>query len=308
MTTVNERNFSDFELGDNVYELAGGLIPRLADRLAVPIGDEPTSSDLQLIMNQVGPNKELRTNQKLELDREEAADFVVKAGTQQALRRSLWTPDNELLPGSVDTLVAMGAVANWQDRTAKLISDLPFRVPVRYLAGNRLMATATEVTNPNVSAIGEDFDIAPTEAEYAASVISPLLRAAGVRVLVTPHTTGNADTMFYEMFKRTPGLLYERIGVARVANAGIVMALQMRDAARKVQQELVEAGQLEAAGPLFDADRRNPQVFVATDKFTEVARTEEQDADPEHYQKAATGLRQVVLTAKKLHEAGDEQS
>jgi hypothetical protein len=111
----------------------------------------------------------------------------------------------------------------------------------------------------------------------------------GHSVLPSSYEIKNGDEIMQRLLDDNPHLLNQRVAMARVANAGIIMAIQLRDAARKIN-------------PDFDADPENPQVFVVTDSFP-VARTEKQDKNAAKYQKAATGLRQLVLTAKKLHEA-----
>lgn len=295
--STEQRDFSNFYLGDNVYELAGGVIPEIADRLNVLIGDQPSSVDLQLVMEQVGVKKELRTNPDLELDRNVAADLVERSGVQNELRRSLWTPESSLQAGDVDAVIAMGGVANWQDRTTALITDLP-DVPVYLLGGTRVMQQPTEQANANVQTMHDRLGRFPTEAEYINGVpdegikgiIVPKLEAAGRTVVPVSFKTGNGDAMLKEFFTSNTDLLYQRLAMARVANAGIVMAVQMRDAARRVAEE---------TGHPAISDRR---VFVATDSCP-VARTDDQDNDAVHYQKAATALRQTVLTAKKLHVA-----
>ncbi len=40
MSEATARNFNDFYLGDNVYELANGLIPELIERAGLPLTDE----------------------------------------------------------------------------------------------------------------------------------------------------------------------------------------------------------------------------------------------------------------------------
>ncbi|MDQ5972446.1 MAG: hypothetical protein QG553_605 [Patescibacteria group bacterium] len=289
MTTA-ERNFSNFELGDNVYELQQGLIPTIADRLEAPIGHEPTSEGLQLIMNKVGTNKVLRDNAEIEaLSRDEMADLVDASGIQAPLERSLWTPETPADWQTVDAVVLMGGVANWQDRAADAVPAEFVGMPVYNLAGTRVMNTDTETTNPSTSHFYDVFGRYPTEAEYAASIITPGLVELGYNVAATAYPTTNGDEILSEFFETNPQLLEKRIAVVRVANAGVTMALQLRAAAQKFN-------------PDFDTDRNEPQTFVVTDTLP-VARTDEQDKDSRHYQKASSALRQLVLTAKKLHEA-----
>jgi hypothetical protein len=288
--SAEQRDFSDFYLGDNVYELAGGLIPEIAERLEVSIGDEPSSDDLQSIMAKVGPNKVLRDNAEITaIERDEMADMVERSGVQKPLRRSLWTPEIGI-DYNIDGIVVLGGVANWQDRMVKLMPELPEYKRVFTLAGNRVMDGPTEKVNPNVQIQKGILGRYPTESEYTRNFISPVLTGQVGRFVVSKsYDTKDGDVIFSEFFEENPGWLTSKLALARVANAGVVMALQIRDAARKIS-------------PSYDSDKDDPQVFVATDTFP-VSRTEGQDQDPANYQKAATALRQVVLTAKKLHEA-----
>lgn len=289
--SVIERDFSDFYLGDNVYRLADGVIPDIAERLDIKLGDEPNSADLQLVMTKVGQNKVLRENQEVEaISRSEKADLLARSGIQSQLRRSLWTPEVQANPEKVEAIIATGGVANWQDRTAKAIRGFKATsVPIYLGAGSRLMNTPTEIRNKNVKRISSKFQRVPTEAEYVSSVISPSLKRAGFDVLASPFETEDGDEILRRLFEINQHLADERLAMARVANAGIIMAIQMREAAR-------------AINPDFDTDPKNPQAFVITDTFP-IARTKRQDNAPKSYQKTDTGLRQLVLTAKKLHEA-----
>lgn len=290
--TVWERDFSTFHFAeDNVYELAGGLIPEIAERLEVSIADEPTNEDLQHLVGAVGRNKVLRANEEVPaMDPDEMADIVERSGVQKELRRSLWTPDAGI--ERTEAVLALGGVANWQDRTGRIITGTP-NVPVHLLNGTRVMDTATEKTNPYVASYFESGKFYPTEGQYAARVILPKLVEAGHDVTLHPFFTGDGDTMLNQFFEKNPELLEQKLLMARVANAGVIMALQMRNAARKLNSS-------------FDNDPSNPQVFIATDSFP-VARTAEQRKDAPHYQNPATALRQVVLTAAKLHEAAEQE-
>jgi hypothetical protein len=291
MTTVEQRDFSSFELGDNVYKLAGGLIPEIAESLEVSLGGEPNSDDLQSIMEKVGPNKVLRDNAEIQaIDRDSMVELIERSGIQAPLSRSLWTPDVPAVWDTVDAMVLVGAVANWQDRAvnAALVDELRNK-PVYVLGGTRLMDTATEKPNSNIDRLHEKFRRYPTEAEYAASVVTPRLVAAGRNVLATPFNTADGDTILDTFFETNPDLLEASIAVVRVANAGVLMALQMRAAAQK-------------HSPAFDTNPEVPQTFIITDTLP-VARTDDEEKDAANYQKSATALRQVVLTAKKLYEA-----
>lgn len=290
--SASERDFSNFYLGDSVYELASGVVPEIAERLDVTVSREPHSAELQEIMTKVGQNKVLRQNEEITaIDRRTMAELLEVSGVQRALRRSLWTPDLDASASNIDAVVMLGGVANWQDRTAKVISKgRKYKdTPIYLLGGSRVMDTPTEVTNPNIAAFHETFRRYPTEARYIASVIAPRLKRVGHQVMVNTYDIKNGDEILWKLFEENGHLFFARLALARVANAGIPMAVQMRDAGRSGFKH-------------FDTNPKKPQTFVITDEFP-VSKTEKQDSNATKYQKAATGVRQLVLTAKKLHEA-----
>ncbi len=289
--SVNERNFSSFELGDDVYQLADGLLPEIAEKLEVTIADTPNSDDLQNLLKKVGSNKVLRNNADVTaIERDEMVDILERSDIQAPLQRSLWTPETSNLR-HVGARIVMGAVANWQDRVAnKFEHEQAYtRLPIFLLSGSREMSTATEVTNPNIEHIKRTFGRYPTEGEYAASVILPRLTRWGRNVMATSYPTEKGSDMLREFFTQNPTFLERKISAVRVANAGVAFALQVRAAARTLNPE-------------FDSDPSYPQLFVETDTLP-LARTDEQVADPTNYQKPDTALRQLILTAKLLHEA-----
>lgn len=290
MSELNQRNFGNFELGDNVYELADGLVPEIAELLEVSLSvNGPNSEDLQSIVSVLGRNKVLRDNAEVEaIGRDMMVDLVERSGIQTELSRSLWTPDKAASYGNVDAVLVMGGMANWQDRTVGSIPKQLVGKPVYSIAGERVMDSGTEKPNPNVKDFESTFGKYPKEYEYASSVVIPALVAARHRVLLSSFESTDGDEMLGQSFVENPHLLEGSVAFARVANAGILAAIQMRDAAR-------------LHNPSFDSDPSSPQVYVVTDTI-DLARTEEQEGDPRHYQKAATALRNVVLTAKKLHE------
>ncbi len=300
-TGASSRNFADFYLPDNVYRLAGGLIPEIAERLDVKLGNEPNKDDLQAIMDKVGRNRVLRHNEEITaIDRDTRADMIERGGTQTAFNRSLWTPEIAANKGNVDVVFEVTCVGNWQDRAAEVVApvrlddgtELPHELsgkPLYSLAGMRVMDTVTELVNPNVIRMRKDLDRYPTEAEYARSVINPKLRAYGFDVRPYKFPTQVGDEILKRLFEVNPELLDQRIAVVRNANAGVISAIQMRTQARKFN-------------PAFDTDPKRPQALVLTDS-SEVARTDEQEADSRNFQKTDPGIRQLVLAAMKQHEA-----
>lgn len=292
---ITERNFNSFHLGDNVYELADGLVPEIAERLEVPLSNEPNSEELGVLVGKIGANKVLRSNEEVTaIDRDTQVDLVERSGVQEPLNRSLWTPE---IPGPVgETVVMTGAVANWMDRGLRVVVDDIMNDAVSpspriiTAAGTRVMDSPTEQGNVLVQNFVREHDRYPIEAEYARDYTTHSLQVAtGIEAENFSADTSKGDELARLLFIQYPELLNSKITFARVANAGVQLAVQMRKAAREFNQD-------------FDNDQSNPQVFVLTDSFP-LAKTNDQEADPKNFQKAGTALRQVALTAKMLHEA-----
>ncbi len=296
LPSAADRNFNTYILGDNVYDLAANLIPDLAERVDIVLQDKPTSEALSRLVGALGPKPVLRDSNEPTITLEEAAQLVEESGVQEQLARSLWTPEFEI-PKQVDGIVITGGMANWQDRAANLlVSHAAGRhnpgkvyIPV----GNRVMNTGTEVTNSNVSDFHHLYGRYPEESAYVEDYILPKLATVGYEVHPIPYSTAAGETIadrftssHSELFNNDSEVIF-----ARVANAGIHLAVQMRQAAR-------------FQNPDFDSQPNKPQVFVLTDTFP-TARTEEQKSEPKNYQSPYTALRQVALTAKLLHETAD---
>lgn len=287
------RTFENFELGDNVYELSDGLLPEIAETFEVP----QSVDQLGALVGAIGTKKTLQENlsgakawltewsgseqQATEL----AVSWMDRSGVQLSLDRSLWTPDVQTPEGT--PIVATGAVANWQDRVVRPLEDRS-ATAVYLPVGNREMGTPTEVVNENVQAFQAQEKRLPREYEYAREFVAPVLQAAGCEVELVAYDTGNGQEIAEHFVEDYEELFGQPVAFARVANAGIQLACQFREAARH-------------AGIAFDANRSNPDAFVLTDSFP-VARTPEELSDAKNYQNPFTGIRQVALTAKLLTE------
>lgn len=288
---ASERDFSTVIPGDDVYELAGGVIPELADRLEVPIGETPNLDDLQAIVTQLGKNKVMQNNEPVQqMSRLALANLVDASGIQNALNRALWTPEITMPSTDVRRVIMLGGVANWQDRTTDVILGLPGAYDVYGLGGNRVMDSDLEKKNSNIKFIHKLLGRYPTEAEYIEYIVETEIEVnSHNNVWPNVYDTDAATPMLTEFFNNNPQVLDEKLAVARVANTGLIMAIQVRNAARKVN-------------PDFDSDPSDPQLFVVTDTVPP-ARSDEEAADALHFQNPQNALRQVVLTAKKLQEA-----
>jgi hypothetical protein len=296
-------DFSNFELGDNVYELADGLIPEIAEVFQVELGAEPNQDSLGELVGAVGKSAVLRENvgqvqEVLGTDNDAItimADWIDRAGTQQALNRSLWTPDVRT-PNSLNAIVLTGGMANWMDRTAHLLErrardprgqfDLPV---VLAPVSARVMDSQTEQDSPNVQLFHEEEGRYPTEAEYMDEFVAPRLFLESYYVEIMPYDTTKgseiaarfvADNREYVYFERS------QIAFARVANAGVQLAVEYR---RAIQNQYAA----------FDRNPVEPQTFILTDELP-VARNAEQAEKPREYQRGESGLRQLVMTAKMI--------
>lgn len=291
---VEQRDFSTFELGDDVYKLADGIIPEIAEAIAVDIDSIEPHKRLQAMLNGLTTdpnNPDLRASKPIFRKYEVAADYIARSGIQNALARSLWTPETPADEAHVDAIVMQGGVANWMSRTADLITEHHMQRPVHIVPGTRTMNAPGDKVHSKVTSFLDLGKAYPTEQEFARKFTVPELSKAGFVVQLHEYATANGDELYASLVADQPELVQAgvSIAVARVANAGIATALQLRKAAR-------------AVNPEFDADPENPQLFVMTDSFP-VARRTEEVAMPSKFQSPVTALRQLVVTAKLLHEA-----
>lgn len=286
-------DFSNFELGANVLELAGGLLPEMAEVFEVDLG-QGTAEDIGRLVGAIGTSKVLQENisqvqEKLGTDQEGiniAGDWLYRSGIQKALNRSLWTP--ELQAPDHSAIVITGAVANWQDRTQRLVSgELVVRgggevyIPI----GNRVMDSTTEKPNRNIEEFFTNEGRYPTETEFAETFIVPILESAGGDVSLKAYDTKNGEEIAERFFDEET-LLFAGgyITFARVANAGIQLAGQFVRAAR-------------SSG--FDTNPNDPQAFVITDTFP-IAENDIELENPAELQNPFTGIRQIAVTAKEI--------
>lgn len=291
------RDFNTFELGDNPAELAGGVMTEIAGRMGVDLGDGCDPAAYGELVGRLGASKELRTNRPPTevFTVQEAGELLEVSGVQRAMNRSLWTPD---FPTPTDApVVITGGMANWMDRTGRTVEQLP-NSEVILAVGSRVMGTATEIPNSNVASFMGDVTHnpqgrAPQEFEFALRYTRPNLEGKGKTVTMLPSSTRDGAAIANEVvgYAESAGLLEpgKALAVARVANAGVQLATQIRAAARKKNEA-------------FDTDPTQPQLFVVTDEFAP-AKNAEQLRDPAHYQSGYTGLRQLALTAKLIAEA-----
>ncbi len=238
--TAFERDFNNFYLRDDPLQLANGLMPEIADAFDLDLTAQSHEDSLGALVGLLGTNKVLRNNEQVTaLTGPQMADFLDRSGVQLALNRNLWTPDSSIQDVKPDAVIITGAVANWQDRTAKLvIGQIDPSVRIHYATSGRQMSSASELANPNVQHLIADLGEPPTESLYAARVLIPQLIDA--RFSVTAHQYANVtgDQLAEKLFADNPELVDQALVIARVANAGIQAAIQMRTAARKIRPSI----------------------------------------------------------------------
>ncbi|MCA9327551.1 hypothetical protein KDA14_03415, partial [Candidatus Saccharibacteria bacterium] len=247
--SVAERDFSTFHLGDNVLELADGVIPEIADKLHIYMPGEPSINALGALVGAIGKNKVLRDNEEVQgIELDEAVDLVTRSGVQQRLSRSIWTPDIRLEDVDVDASVVTGGVYNWMNRTGDLLVDSSMllgypRPVVHVLGGSRKMDSGTEKDTDFVREFleAQNHDVEksyPTEADYLEQRIVPRLERDNrfnVHFQGFPTTDGEEIALrFARNYLRDTVGPYGKIAAVRVANAGVQLALQMRKAIRKL--------------------------------------------------------------------------
>lgn len=291
---VQQRDFSSFKLGDNPNELAEGLMYAVFDHMSVvvdPMDSVPVPEEYDALIAALGRNKVLReSHPAVSWDPNQLADLIEASGLQKPLNRSLWNPDLPT-PDSAARF-ATDAVANQQDRIVATLADHVGDGSLWVQAGNRVMDSVTEKPNPHIQDFYEQHGRYPTGAEYAGRYVLPHVVEAGYSdVHFQAQPTSKGDEIMLNFVNKHPALTQFRkeLAVVRVANAGVMQALQLRKAATLIR-------------PSFDHDRQHPQLFVLTDTLP-VARTEEQAADPTHFQKPETALQQLAVTGKLLAEA-----
>ncbi len=296
-------DFADFELkGVDVAELAFGLLPEMSEAFGAALEPSRMVDSLGELASVVGKSKVLQENisdvQRVVGTNEDglgiAADWVERSGIQKQLDRSLWTPAIQT-PDDVNAVIVTGAVANWQSRAASLLErrivDNKPATTVYMPTGNRIMNSVTEVVNPHVAQMYDVAGQLPTESEFANHVVRPVLENAGYTVHFLPQDTAKGSEIAARFVAEHPEVFTGTVAFARVANAGVQLAVQFRQAARK-------------AGIAFDTDEKAPQAFVLTDTLA-VARKAEELKKSLRYQNPLTAMRQIVITAQAIQQSLD---
>lgn len=291
--SVSERNFSNYQLSDNVYELAGGLLPDMAEALDFDLGEEPSEDAISRFVGHIGPAKELQENiglvqQRLGTEASAislAAGWTERSGVLAPVHRSFANPEIAV-PSEFDTAIITGGVARWMLRRAARIRDLAEVSGQNF--GEVLVAAGTRQMKENehasVARLAELSGQLPTEADFAEGVIVPRLQAAGLAARAVRIGTSVGD----EAMKEVAHAIQNRDTVLVAANApaAIQTAGQLRVAAKDNRA---------------DFDTTGEQLFVTGDGFP-LARHGESAAT---HQNPYTALGQIARNALFLQRNGE---
>ena len=288
MSSVAERNFSSYELGDNVYGLAHGLLIDIAEKAEYELGNAPTEARLKGLIEVLGPEKELQKNIELvksnlgNAANETIANWVDRSGILAPLDRNFVI--NVQGPEEVDSVVMTGGVARWMLRREAVVRSLdPEKVGMFYLPLGTREMKPTE--HQMVTNWVKTNDRNPTEYEFGRDYIMSSLRGAGIpwlKMIAIEVDSENGDEVLGALFVEFPQVLDGTVKVVSNAPNGIQAAGQLRIIAQDHD-------------PGFD--KYTDQLSVITDAIP-LARKGEK---PATHQNPVTALGQLARNALYLH-------
>lgn len=261
-------DFSNYELGDNVYELAGGVLPEMAEAAGFDLGPEPTEEALSGLVGRLGPQRELQRNIELVKEflgpyaQDRAADWVERSGVLIPLQRPFAAPGE--MPREHDAIVFSGGVARWMLRRMTMVETIDPETVGRVVLpiGNRPMGS---VEHQLVKTFEARERRLPTEAEFAERYLLGRLAAAGFReVDLVKFDTKNGDDILAGLFAMRPELLDGSILVPANAPSAIQTAGQLRVAARNARSDFDSNGDQMAMVSDAIEVARNPKQKPAT--------------------------------------------
>lgn len=277
------RNFRNYQLGDNVHQLAEGLLPEMAETMGYELTDQPDVDNLRGLIGHIGPAKWLQDNIALVRERlgtaEDAqvvaAGWTERSGVMIPMTRSFVSPEIAV-PDEVDSAVITGGVARWMLRRADRLE----RVTARGMrVGRVVIAAGSRQMRPSEHARVADYAILngaePTEADFARTYMVPALAEAGHETELVAVDSSDGDDVMRAAAEATRGGTVLAVGNAPAA---IQVAGQYRLAAREA-----------SAG--FDTS--GDQLFMTADTLP-VARGSE---GPATHQNPFTALGQIARSA-----------
>lgn len=280
-------DFSTYELGQNPYDLADGILREIAAATGYTLGEQPTDTELSGLISHLGPTKTLQDN--ITLVQEElgsgidattvVADWIERSGVLIPLQRAF--ADNEPTPNEFDAVVWSGGVANWILRRTAITERLdPERVgTVTIVAGNRQMREAEHQLVINYARKEGKL---PSEADFISAYILGRLGLAGFDSSLLRVDSGNGDQILDELFAVHRSLLDKSVVVPSNAPNAIQAAGQLRLAAKRAYVTF---------------DNTHNQVYMMSDSVP-VARRGEGTAT---HQNPFSALGQIARNALFLH-------
>ncbi len=251
------KDFSNFELGDNVLELANGLLPRIAETINFDIPSEqdgsgkrvhvPSEPLLRDFVKATGPDKEFQKNiGKLtevlgDAAVEVAADWVeTESGIMRPVDRYFARP--EQAPKQVDVGVFGAGVFRLPLRRTILAMGLD---PEMFKDGLVLYG-GTRLVKPTEHQLARRFERTtghmPTETEIMNEYMKPMLELAGHKVDVVEPETSKAKEALDYLFNKKPELLGKSILVITNTPNSIQATGVLRLAARRADSSFDSNG------------------------------------------------------------------
>lgn len=312
-----QRDFTDYQRGDNPAELASGVVREIAAATGSPLDDQPTEAQLKDFIGDVGKKRELQENigqvsQKLGKDATEImADWVDRSGVLRPVERAFADPTIPLPKKIGIVVVQADVVANWMLRRKgqaerldpEAVDELVLVVGTRTVkpAEHQLAATINRNKRRAAGLPEEKDEPKPTtdeekqkqkeerEAFYppAAEFLKRLrivegLEAAQFNATLLETGVSRGNDVLDELIAQRPELLETTVMAIGNAPSTIQAAGQLQDAARR-------------ADPSFNSN--GDQLFMRGDTV-EVARHGEKTAT---HQNPETALAQIARNAKYIH-------
>lgn len=283
-------------LGENAYNLIPGL-RKLAEASGLKLGQTPNAAEIQRLYQLWGSETAFiegapAVAAALKLDGstvpdEEILDLLQNTETLYEL--PIRSVRGKLMGGFKNrrfTVIVSAGTANWTKRRVRLLRDYwqgeNFGIDrVFALASDRPCTLGTEVNNQVVKLLGGSLGLGrvPTETD----------------VLLTYLAAAELD---FELF--TGKLLEDQFAALLAAYPDIAQGdVLMLTNANATYVALAGRRFIKEEAPTFDRNPRKPQFFFTQDEF-ELARTSEQAADTDNYQRPLTVFSGLVRLVNEL--------
>lgn len=243
---ATQRDFSNFQLADNVFELANGLLPRIAETMNfhMPYTDNsvgervyiPGEQVLRDFVGATGPDKELQKNigeltDALGDDAVEVTAGWIETESGMMIPADRYFARPKSAPKKVDKGVFGGGVFRWPLRRTVLGMSLD---PEMFEDGLTLYGS-TRLVKPGEHQLARRFERIhghmATENDIMKEYMKPMLELAGHKVDVVEPETANGDKALDYLFGKNPGLLGKSILMLTNTPNSIQAAGQLRLAA-----------------------------------------------------------------------------